>query len=54
MIFPPFLFSIFWYLSYLGTIVGLVAGVAKSSLQYVPEGRAVLITGKYFMVKLKF
>jgi len=42
---PEFLYSSFWYIGYLGTAVGFIAAVAKSSLQYVPEGKAVLITG---------
>jgi hypothetical protein len=29
------------------TIFALVAAVAKSSIQYQPKGKAVLVTGKY-------
>ena len=34
------------------TICILIAAVAKSSVQYHPEGRAVLITGKLLIKKL--
>ena len=43
---PTFLYTSIWYCCYLVTAIALVVAMAKSSLQFVPEGKAVLITGK--------